>query len=283
MRFETIFDQGSAEFAEDRHIVAFPFAMVCDGTSGVYEPRNGPMMFDCRTGGKATGGQMVCNELVQIIARAGPLDNCPDLLGLANAMVRSRLADAGLSASETDKTPGAAFALVKIGEKSIELYSCGDARVFGTCHSGETFSTENQCLQHETEIRAKFAEHLKRTTRDQAWWEIAPFLREKRKERVNTLGGYNLLNGQPEFDTASTRMTLLNFVPRHAVSFLLLSTDGFFGWDCNIDNAISILWKIKNESFRLRDVVNSTRGAEFLCRERSYTIHAEATAVAIWL
>lgn len=282
MRFETIFDQGSAEFAEDKHIVAFPFAIVCDGTSGVYEPRHGPMMFDCRTGGKMTGGQMVCSELVQAIVRAGPLDNCPDLLGLANAMVRSRLADAGLHASETDKTPGAVFALVKIGEKSIDLFSCGDARIFGTLHDGGTFSTQNQSSQHEAEIRAKFAECLKHTTRDQAWWEIAPFLREKRKERVNMPDGYNLLNGQPEFDASLAKPTL-NSLPRSAVSFLLLFTDGFLGWDRDANSAISILWKIKNGSLSLRDIVNSARGTEFMRRERSYITHAEATAIAIWL
>ena len=251
-------------------------AGVIDGVSGLYEPSGGPQLFN----GKS-GGQAVCEIVNQIISNTQPSESLEDLLLAANEKIELHAISQGIHLNRSDILPGAAFAIAKVDQETVEIIQGADCLAVWQKSDGVINATRNQVFPYEAEWRRILTNLLGKYEgdRNKAWEQLIPVLCADRLERVNRrVSGYALLNGQQTLSECWQKITF----PRADIRFLFLFTDGLIPFE-ESGNA-ETLGKMIVSLFKqggLKAILERTRSIEEATKTESHIDHAEATGIAI--
>jgi|GEM_PF-1666790 len=277
MEAHILFSQGTEEIVEDQTFFRLPFLGVIDGLSSPFLPSEGPRRFSGQT-----GGQLVTDAIHLAFASAQRGDSLSTIVRRANGQVRLIQASCGISIERSDLLSGAAFAVAKIREKTVEILQAADCLAFWQLCDGTIGATPNQVFSHDMELRSITARLMERHREDREKMrrDLAPVLARMRFEHVNAQveDGYGVLNGQRELEDCWQRVSL----PRHNLSVLLLCTDGLIHYPESGDEknlAKGILDTFQRDG--LEDILTRTRILEAQEKKVSHIDHAEASAIAI--
>jgi len=277
MKTKVLYDQGSAIIAEDGIIFQPPhFYGAIDGVSGIYLPNEGPKLFDGRT-----GGQSASHAISYAFESAEAGESLKDILRRANTMIRELSKTNGLSLQGSELLPSAAFIVVSITSKSINIIQGGDSLAVWLMKDGTIGGTPNRMFTYEDELLNTVAMLMKKNEgdRQKMWEEFRPILTDKRRANTNTAqGGFALINGQPEFENFLQGSVL----KREEAALLILFSDGFvpFEWT---QNEKSLAEKVVHLYQRggLNSVLKETRRIAEQKKSLSHEDYAEATAISI--
>ena len=275
---KTLFDQGSAKYAEDKFINSAPFFGVLDGFSEPYLTNVGPKMID----GSSSGAALV-ESVAKALLSALPHEGLLEVLKKANSAVSQTALQRGLDINSADQLPGTAFAFAKLGDEKIEIVQGGDCFAVWLKGNGEMGATANQNYLLEKKQLGVLQTVLKKYQgdREAAWQEYLPSVVQARREHTNApiKEQYVALNGQP----ASEQFWNSFSVHRKGIDLLLLFTDGLVKFDESEQpeqiarNAIELYKK-----GGLSALLENTRTLEARQDEQlRHTRAAEAAAVAI--
>ena len=280
----TLFDQGSAPYAEDGLFVDTQYRLfaVMDGRSPPYLPGKGPRMF---WKGHLTGGQLAIQFLKRALADIPP----PGLGALsytaerANSRLREYLLREDLRLDVPANLPSAAFAAVCIDGDMTTVVQCADcfALVFGE-ENRLLAATPNQVYLHEQPLRAISESLIAQLGKvnDEFWRHFNEAIAEREKLHVNSnvRGGYGVLNGQLE----AGRMFYQGTVPTKTVRTVILFSDGLVPFPLT-HNTVNLAREVMRAYSRggLEQLLDEQRRYERGNASTSYTKHAEATAIAI--
>ena len=278
MKVNVLYDQGSAQIIEDGIIFQPPYCFgVTDGISGVYLPDEGPELFH-----GMTGGQFASHVISYIfgctrLARR----SLEGILQRANNLIREKIKVHNLSLDESGLLPSAAFVVVSLTRKNINILQAGDSLAVWQMEDGSLGATSNKTYSYEKELLRIIAELMKKhkENRRKMWEEFRPILIKKRRANVNTKqGGFALLNGQPEFERFWQKFIL----PREKVKILILFSDGLipFEWtqqEFGMAGEIIRLYKRGG----LYSILKASRQIAGQKRSSSHEDYPEATAIAV--
>ncbi|MFA4998689.1 MAG: hypothetical protein WC514_01590 [Candidatus Paceibacterota bacterium] len=277
MKVHILHDPGSVLIPEDGLVFKPPyFYGVTDGISGVYLPQEGPKLFN-----GMTGGQFASYAISRAFASA-PEEKLPrNILREANLTIRETSERNGLSLQESDLLPSAAFIVAGIEREFINIIQGGDSLAVWLNRDGTVGGTPNRVFFYEEELIYTISSLMKKHGKDrqEMWKEYRPILSAKRRANVNTeMGGFSLLNGQPESEKFWQEFILV----REEVSLLILFSDGFvpFEWT---ENERSLAEKVIGFYLTggLHKVVGATRFIAEGKKASSHEDYEEATAVSI--
>ncbi len=276
MKIQVLYDQGTACFPEDGMIFQPPcYFGAIDGVTGVYLPHEGPRLFAWRT-----GGQLASHVLSQSFSDANIGKSLKDILRKANTVIREISKTYGLTLQKSGLLPSAAFVTARINTH-IHILQGGDSLAVWQMKDGTIGGTPNLAFTYEEELLRIIAELMEKHkgNRQKMWEEFRPILIEKRRAEINTeLGGFALLNGQPELEHFWQKFTL----PREETALLILFSDGFVPFEWTKDE--KAMAKMVINLYRtggLHQVLAATRKIAEEKKSSSHEDYAEATAIAI--
>ena len=243
--------KGKCRPSEDQVIATLPFLGVADGTSGIHVPPTEPINFH-----GLTGGQMVGRMLAQSCAALSPENSIWDIITEANRLIREELTAAGLNVHQTDKTPAACFALIKIGADEIQYVCAGDCRILAI-HNDRTLTiTKDQVRLHDQEMYAEMRKLKEQQGPEEGlktfFREFLPPKRLKRVNNPNCPKGYSVLNGQKKVKD----MLMRGAFSREQTENLIIFTDGLTHPDETDDQRLAEQMASVHASEGLEGLVN---------------------------
>lgn len=225
---EYLYNRGNAlGKAEDTLFVRFPTFGVLDGVSQAWTQK--PPRFPGK--GQQTWGEYLSHLTRRTIQFADQETPLKERVLRANALVGELFTryDLGEKYPYPQQRPAVVGAVAQITEGRLEIAHWGDAVAFALLNGSNPFFFDNQCFNHEEDLKEQCATLMAQHGREDFWdhyWEV---LNNARITRVNNSNepsnlGYGALNGQAEFeDFLRIRTFSLDDNPQ-----VLLSTDGFF-------------------------------------------------------
>lgn len=287
MRITALYDQGTAEFLEDKVILHLPIVGVADGVSGVYSPAKGPRFFGART-----GGQEVVSLVDKIsLERSQSQEPLKDIVFEMNQAVAEFARREAIPQDRADLLPGVTLALAKIDKEKVQILQIGDAAALWEDKQGKIDIITGQGSDYNNALEQAFENLMKKHSRDRsaAWDEFLPILSDMRIRHINTgvfwgVDMYRhrvvgLLNGQDGFEERFRSGT----ASRDEIRRLLLFTDGFFFSHreaLSVKDKAGWLLEVYKEG-GLQAILSHTRRQEAGFAAQRHIDQAEASAVAI--
>lgn len=312
MKVSHLYDQGSASDREDGMFVSNSHFAVLDGVSAPYGPKYPMRKFD-----GMSGGEMVARVVEQffgtvMLSRYGETLGLPSIilpeqslegeLGAANLAVREAQYNAGVDVEDAGELAGAAFAIARIGEETVEIAQVGDCFALWVNYDGKPRITQNQVREHDTamndeilrlqrEVAKEYfgialeeaAPEERQRIRGETWNRFCPFLKEARRRDTNNIASpccYGLMDGQPEFSDMMVAFEL----PRRELRALLLFSDGMVPWEAMkgmTDGEVAERVYASYKEGGLAYLLRIARGIECRVANVNYMDNAEATAIAL--
>lgn len=302
-KVSAIYDQGTAPYREDGLVVGTTLFGVFDGVSAPHAPR-----YPIRLFGDLSGGAVVarlCERLFHA-ADGNQATDLAQLVGKVNERVKKDqdffALTLGLPHLPVEDSAGATFAIVRLGNKTIEIVQAGDALAIVKLRNGNIVVSPNQVREHDKAMHSEI-ERLQREValemlglpledvpdkdrgrvRGEMWNRFYHTLRNARGQDANSPTsprGYAIINGDPALRNMMWRQTF----SREEISTILICTDGVIPWPvmkATDDHAVA---RAVLEEFHRHGVAGllfAARGIEEQNVATAYTNQAEATAVAL--
>lgn len=273
-----MYDQGSAKIPEDE-IVFNPsrYFGVSDGISGVYTPEEGPIFFDGKT-----GGQVASSAISFAFGRTSFFRDKPlkETLNYANGLVRQVIQKNGLSLNKTELLPSATFCVADIGSQKVEIVQGGDTLAVWEFKDGIIGGTPNLIFEYEQRQTSTIARLMEKHkgNRQKMWEEFRPYLIKDRRENMNALKGFSIINGQPEFKDHLQEFVL----SRESIKSLIIFSDGLVPFEKMAH--LTEMAKFVLGFYRiggLSHILEITREIAEKNKKSSHEDYAEAAAIAI--
>lgn len=277
-RVETFYDPGRPDRRkEDQDINNLRFVGVVDTYSAPHSSEEPQQLFN-----GLTGGQMVCNAILQVFSSANPSLSLERVVLQANEAIANQQRNL-FHSGDLGNLAGASFALAKIEERAIEILQGGDCYALWVRGSGKLGRhigiTKNYFYPYEYQLRKRIAELMEKHQgdRDKAWVDFCPELRQKRAENTNVK--YAVLNGRLGLEKLWQKIE----IPLSNLVLLMLFSDGLVPFSQSEDEqelAPSMIRRFMEGGFE--SIIEWTREVENVEDERSHEAHSEATGQVIW-
>jgi serine/threonine protein phosphatase PrpC len=222
-QIQTFAEQGSSLMNEDVLIIDKKTNVfgVIDGATSVAPYRNSK---------GETGGYIAANLMASYFKNSSKNESLSKIVLEANHCLRKLMIDSGVDVNQKADLWCAAFVLIRINETNIEYVQAGDCMLFAEYQDGTIRVMTHPQVAHLDAVTIKKAIELRNqgyTSRE----HLLPTLRSSR-EKANTLSGYAVLNGDPQFvDFLEAGM-----VNRACLSRLYLISDGLFPKTESVDD-----------------------------------------------
>ncbi|MFB6366670.1 protein phosphatase 2C domain-containing protein [Paenibacillus elgii] len=223
MNIQTLTLKGTAEWNEDALVVNPGVSMygVLDGATSLH-PFRGP--------NGETGGYLASRTIQQYLESL----QAEDLAGIdlkeaivqANVRLRGKMKEAGIDLTDQAALWTSALAVVRIHDRYIDYAQVGDCMIAATYADGTVRTVSRDQVAHIDYESKKIWEEALRTgvqTREELWELVKPHIRGN-KSRMNTLGGYSVLSGQPE----ANDFIEYGRINRIQLQSILIVSDGLF-------------------------------------------------------
>lgn len=221
MKLEWISIQGSGEWNEDavftnekQHLYG-----VIDGATSLV-PFRGP--------GNETGGRLASQLLkayFEDIENSGQT-NLESLLAEANRRLGGEMKHSGIDLEAKDQLWTAGAAVVRITDTHVEYVQAGDCMIIALYDDGSSRAVTRDHVAHiDEESRVLWKQGIASgiTSKETLWESVKPLILGN-KQKMNTPGGYSVLNGLPEAE----QFFEYGKINRIRLQRLLLVTDGLF-------------------------------------------------------
>lgn len=303
MKRSFLFNQGLSPYAEDGLVNTCDFVGVLDGVSTPYSPDTPPIVYN-----GLSSGEMVVRTIEGVFTRyATPQLEEPASLdfaiAMANSIVRDKQAAIGGIAQDCPGClAGAAFALARIGEDTIEIAQAGDCFAILAFPDEVVLAHPYQMHGHEAKDRERVRRVMQATALEifscspeevppekraalqrEFWNRYRPVWEVERAEDINNPAspdGFGLLNGQPRLK----EMIWKQEVSRDKLKAMLFLTDGMVPRDTLETGSKAVIANRVFKLFRQNGwpaVLAAAREAERKRDHLNYTSQAEATGLAI--
>jgi hypothetical protein len=280
-KYET-YNQGTALVSEDSVINHLPYCLgVADGVSGIYNPKEGPRLFNY-----LTGGQLACQSINREFRLARMTkDSLGQILGRADNFLYDMLVRNEIDVDNSEMLPSAAFCIAKMEEERVQIVKGADCFAVWKEESGRCGGTPNQMFDIEQSLRetiaffrAKYKNLPAKESIEKMWEEFSPILIESRRKFVNKSGGYSIINGQGNFYQLMQKFSL----EKGNLKYIVMFTDGFLPFVVTKDpDEMASYVTSRYERDRLGGVLAETYRRAEEEKEKSHTFLPEATAIAV--
>lgn len=223
--FQTFSEQGSSIISEDAIIINKKNRIfgVVDGATSVTSYRNSH---------GETGGYIAANLLASFFKKSSKVHSLSEVVLEVNHSLRNLMIEAGVDINEKADLWSAAFVIIRINEMNIEYVQAGDCMLFAKYQDGTIRAMTHPQVAHLDSITIQKAIDLRKqgyTSRE----HLLPTLRTNRA-KANTITGYGVLNGEPQFNQFLESGTF----SRACMSKLYLLSDGLFPKTESVDDKI---------------------------------------------
>jgi serine/threonine protein phosphatase PrpC len=173
-----------------------------------------------------TGGWIAANLVKSYFEQLTDGEDLCRQVGIVNQLMREKMEAAGVEFNKKESLWGAALALVKLHESSIQFVQTGDCMIFAVYANGKIRALTHPQTDHiEQHALKKWADGVRRgiATRAELYQLVKDDLIQNR-HRSNQPDGYGVLNGEH----AAVDYLEAGRINRANVKQLILLTDGLF-------------------------------------------------------
>ncbi|NQX65195.1 protein phosphatase 2C domain-containing protein [Paenibacillus alba] len=221
MKFDWISIQGTAAWNEDAVVVNETHALyaVIDGATSLV-PFRGP--------NQETGGRLA-SQLIKQFLESESLrgdEELAELLHQANEKLHNEMVASGIDITVKEQLWTASIALIRVTETHIEYVQSGDCMIYAKYADGSVRSVTRDHVAHiDYQSKLLWEQGIAAgiQTKEELWAQVKPRIAAN-KEKMNTLQGYSVMNGDP----AAELFFESGKLNRIRLESLILVTDGLF-------------------------------------------------------
>ncbi|MFD0675820.1 MULTISPECIES: protein phosphatase 2C domain-containing protein [unclassified Paenibacillus] len=223
MNIDTISIKGSGEWNEDALVMneGLHIYGVLDGATSIH-PYRGPNQETCGYLASAC----IKHYLEDLRAEEVDSTTLKQVVIQANKRLRDKMVEAGVNIADKVSLWTSALALIRVHDYSVDYAQVGDCMIAAVYEDKSVRVVSRDQVAHiDLESKRIWEEGIRNgiTSREQLWEMVKPVI-IKNKSRMNTIGGYSVLSGEPELADLVEYGTL----NRINLKAMLMVTDGLF-------------------------------------------------------
>lgn len=265
--------KGDGEWNED--------ALVINQAASVYGVVDGATSLSpYRNQDGYTGGYMASQTAAEYFANMDQQQTLEQTAVEANRALREKMAAEGISISDSSSLWSAAFVAVQVHEYSVDYVQAGDCMLLAKYKDGTLRVLTHSQLTHidqktlgaMEELRAEgVSDPLELRTR------LTPLLLDNRA-KANTLAGYGVLNGSPDFPLFLEKGTF----NRANLASLYMVSDGLYTEGTNWNELVDALDRLGAEGYA-RTLYNKEQEDRLLVEVPRLKVSDDKTCVVLHL